>query len=372
MQKRIGLILPLDKACYRQILEGVRDGLKRDHPEWQPILFAPGTTKAEEVVAAKLDGIIVVGSAASLEEGEASWGIPTVVFGEGGDASRVGARVDFDYRATGRLAASHLLSTGVDTFVFVGDESQGPEIVARREGFEQHLAEYGFSAQCFSRVEESWLRGIRIPCGVFAADDLLGVELTFACKSIGLRLPHDMTVVSARNDDGVCRLASPTLSSIQFPTGRVGHVLVERLAQLINEEAAAGSSIAFPPLEVCQRGSTQMLAHDDEILVRSLRYIGNHFHEGIGVASIAQQCGVSRRGLERRFSQHLRRTVLEEINRRRVDQARSLLKQGNDTMDRVAELCGFSDSRRLAIHFRRVMGMTPSEYRREVQTVHAS
>ena len=371
MQKRIGLILPLDQACYRQVLEGIRDGLKRDHPGWQPVLFSPQTVTEEEVLAARLDGVIVSGAAPMVSAQSKNWGVPAVVLGEEMAGGAVGAWVDFDHVATGRLAAEHLLATGVDTFVFVGDESGGASVLGRQQGFVERLAEDGFTVQCFSSVEEDWIRALQLPCGVFTANDVLGVELTFACKSVGLRLPHDMAVVSAGNDEEICRLAAPALSSIQFPTGRVGHVLVEQLARLMDEESV-GSVLAFPPLEICQRGSSEMLAHNDAVLVRSLRYIGNHFHEGIGVAGIAAQCGVSRRGLERRFSQHLRRTVLEEVNRRRVDEARILLKRSDDTMDRVAELCGFSDSRRLAIHFRRIMGMSPSEYRREVQTVHTS
>ena len=74
---------------------------------------------------------------------------------------------------------------------------------------------------------------------------------------------------------------------------------------------------------------------------RALRFIWEHYREPIQTPDIAAAAGISRRGLEKAFRQHLHRSVTEEITRRRVERARELLVKTDLKAQDVAEQTGF-------------------------------
>jgi LacI family transcriptional regulator len=95
-----------------------------------------------------------------------------------------------------------------------------------------------------------------------------------------------------------------------------------------------------------------------------VRFIRQHAHEGIGVGEVIANVRVSRRLLEQRFRQFFDRSPAAEIRRVKVERARKLLANGNDSVEAVASACGFNYAEVMTRVFRRETGMTPSDYRR--------
>ena len=85
--------------------------------------------------------------------------------------------------------------------------------------------------------------------------------------------------------------------------------------------------------------------------------------EEISVESILDEVPMSRRAMERKFRDHLGRTVLAEIRRVRLEFVKALLTDTDLPMPTIAARSGFSGARRLAVVFRQIVGITPTAYR---------
>ncbi|EKF22056.1 bacterial regulatory helix-turn-helix s, AraC family protein [Mycolicibacterium hassiacum DSM 44199] len=82
------------------------------------------------------------------------------------------------------------------------------------------------------------------------------------------------------------------------------------------------------------------------------------------VASLAARAHMSARTFARRFVEETGRTPMQWVTDQRVLYARTLLEETDLDIDRIAERCGFGTATLLRHHFRRIIGVTPSDYRR--------
>jgi AraC-like DNA-binding protein len=87
------------------------------------------------------------------------------------------------------------------------------------------------------------------------------------------------------------------------------------------------------------------------------------------VPDIATQCGVSRRLLEMRFAQAMGHTLLQELTEVRMERARTLLRDTDDTVTEIAAASGFADANYFTKAFRHCHGLAPLRYREEAHTV---
>jgi transcriptional regulator GlxA family with amidase domain len=82
------------------------------------------------------------------------------------------------------------------------------------------------------------------------------------------------------------------------------------------------------------------------------------------VASLAKRASMSARTFARRFVEETGRTPMQWVTDQRVLYARTLLEETDLDIDRVADRSGFGTATLLRHHFRRIIGVTPSDYRR--------
>jgi transcriptional regulator GlxA family with amidase domain len=90
----------------------------------------------------------------------------------------------------------------------------------------------------------------------------------------------------------------------------------------------------------------------------------NHLEEPLAVRDLARRAGVSERTLARRFVEETGVPPLRWLLGVRIQRARELLESAPVSVDRVAERCGLGTAANLRLHFRRVVGTTPTAYRR--------
>lgn len=120
-----------------------------------------------------------------------------------------------------------------------------------------------------------------------------------------------------------------------------------------------------------QRDGGQRQYIDQPIPVRcsegfanQLDWILEHLDEPHTVASLAKRASMSARTFARRFVEETGRTPMQWVTDQRVLYARRLLEATDLDIDRVADKAGFGTATLLRHHFRRVIGVTPSDYRR--------
>ena len=120
-----------------------------------------------------------------------------------------------------------------------------------------------------------------------------------------------------------------------------------------------------------QRDGGQRQYIDQPIPVRysegfaaQLDWILEHLDEPHTVGGLAKRASMSARTFARRFVDETGRTPMQWVTDQRVLYARRLLEATDLDIDRVAQKSGFGTATLLRHHFRRVIGVTPSDYRR--------
>jgi LacI family transcriptional regulator len=160
----------------------------------------------------------------------------------------------------------------------------------------------------------------------------------------GLDVPTQVAILGVDNDELVCSLSYPQLSSVALGTERAGYEAARILGKLMNgqETTAAEKEVLISPLHVVTRQSTDITALEDRHVAEALHFIRKHFKEMILVDDVAEAADLSRRTLEQRFRKLLRHSVHEEIVRTRVNQMARLLTDTNLPISQIARLLGYS------------------------------
>jgi len=170
------------------------------------------------------------------------------------------------------------------------------------------------------------------------------------------------------NDDLLCDLSDPPMSSVILNPQRTGHEAAALLDRLMSGSRVKPEARRIPPLGVAARQSTDVLAVDDPDVAAVLRHIREHACEGITVKDVLRAHPQSRRRLEQRVQRLIGRSPHDEILRVRLNRVKLLLADTDLPLDRIAELTGFFHSEYLSVAFRREVGLPPSRYREANRT----
>jgi LacI family transcriptional regulator len=197
-----------------------------------------------------------------------------------------------------------------------------------------------------------------------ACHDPMGLQILEACAQIPISVPDEVAVIGVDNDDLLCDLSQPSLSSVVPDTARIGYQAAELLDRMLGGEVVRPQDIQVTPLGVETRQSTDVLAVSDPDVVQAIRYIREHACEGIDVGAVVKKLAISRRVLELRFRELLRCTPHEQIVRVRIQRAMQLLAETELPLKTIAERAGFNDVEYLSMAFKRHSGLSPREFRR--------
>lgn len=283
--------------------------------------------------------------------------------------------VDIDDVAIGRLAAEHLIARGYRKFAFVG-RGDAHYAKQRLEGFQSVVGEvpvYWEEFRDWRQYDEywrepdedmvGWLAAQETPLGIFTAHDPTGRHVLEAAVQAGLEVPFAVGVISANDDETVCEMARPALSSIRLPWRRLAAEAVQMIER-IRAGKPSGSPVLVPPLEIVSRGSSSYEAVSDPVVRRAMQVLVERVATLSSVEEWAAAAGVSRRVLERRFQAALGRSPHAMIRHERVERAKHLLSTTDLPVSIIAERCGFQSNERLTVNFRETVGIPPVAYRR--------
>jgi LacI family transcriptional regulator len=372
---RVAVCVDTRDGAGRKRLYGVSQ-YARPHG-WRMLLVREGGSRgAQEVMRLRPDGVIAYIADQRLVDTTRRLAIPLVDTALGELDIRL--VVCLDNEAVGRLAAEHLVSLGLANFAYCG--VRGPlASEERRAGLAKHLAQRCRSLHAFSqRLREGesqmeplirWLQGLPKPVGVLTFDDKLGERVLSACRWCSLSVPHEVAVLGIGNDELMCEVSWPALSSISFPTQRLGFEAAEMLDLAMRGGTIGEELRRVQPTGVAVRASTDMLAVEDALIRSAVDFIRKHAGQAIGVKHVAAAVDVSRRTLDRRFGDTLGRTVHDELTAARMQLARTLLTEGAQTVAEIAIACGYESAPSFSRAFRSQSGCWPTEYRNQVRLV---
>ncbi len=279
----------------------------------------------------------------------------------------------------GELGASHLLDRGFRHFGFCGYPS--PRWVRQRQAAFLHAIELaGFTCSVHQlphwehkewyaeRTQTelgAWISRLTKPAAIMAASDNVGRRVLEACRRIGTLVPEEVAVLGVDNDEMLCELCTPTLSSIVPVHDQVGYRAAELLDALMAGSSCSEQELLLEPTEVVVRRSTDILAVEDRDLAAALSYIRENASHPIGVQDVAKHTSLSRSTLNRKFRHVLDRSVHDEILRVRLDRAIELLCETDLPLATIAERSGFQHREYFGAVFKAKVGMTPNQYRQK-------
>ncbi len=279
-----------------------------------------------------------------------------------------------------QLAVTHFLERRFPNLAFCATEERR-WVVWRREAFLRELARLGLHAHLndvkkLSKLDgerqhkelASWLSKLPKPIGVLAANDVCGMRLIAACRAANLRIPEEVAVLGVDNDEVLCRLTSPPLSSIDIDSATIGYRAASLLDDLMRGEPAPTEPVWIAAHRVITRPSTDTLAIEDEDLVQAMGLIRERACQGLNVEDLVRSVGVSRATLERKFAACLQTTPRQAISHVQMDRVKCLLAETNDSLERIAHWTGYKAQSHLSVAFKRETGLTPGEYRAKVRT----
>ena len=284
-----------------------------------------------------------------------------------------------DDETVGAMAAEHLLHRGFSRFAYCGFTGHAYS-EGRGAAFTAALATHGRQAIHYSPpgtiTKDSafadqaahlreWVSQLPAPCGVFCCNDNRAWQVIEACREAGVAVPESLAVLGVDNDELMCNLIRPSISSIELPLQRIGFEAAALLGRLMRGLKPPRNPLRLPPGGVVPRRSTEVLAVDDADVAAAVRYIREHLTAPLKIAEIAEAIGLAKRTLQRRFKQVMGRTIDTEVRMARIRHARDLLAQTDLPMPAVAEASGFAYAEHLATVFRRETGMTPTGYRKQ-------
>lgn len=286
------------------------------------------------------------------------------------------AAVFVDDMAVGGLVLDHLIEAGFEHLAYCGPSTEvNPVSRQRAASFCSHAERMALKVSLFdstTKVGEAqpgalvrWLRKLPKPVGILTYDDRFGEQILSACHLANIAVPEQVGVVGVGDDDLICELVHPSLSSVGVPTREIGRRVAECLDAILCGRKPAKAHWAIPPSEVIVRGSSERISTSDRCVTEAIQIIRQTCHSPIGTDQIAAKLGVSRRKLERRFVAEMGKTVHDYLTTARLGRAKLMLRRSRFSIEEVSRQCGYMSLSTLTRAFQLREGCKPLEYRQK-------
>ena len=112
--------------------------------------------------------------------------------------------------------------------------------------------------------------------------------------------------------------------------------------------------------------------HEDEQIKKAQTFIENNYSDKISVDDLATMVGLSRRNLERRFRKVTYNSIVEYIQRVRIEAAKMSLERSRENVNEAMYKAGYSDNKAFRSTFKKFTGLSPLEYRRKYNSERVS
>ena len=397
-RRKIALIIESSRGFGRDLLLGISN-FAHSQDNWE-IVYQERTlsqgipTWIDDV---KLDGLIVRPDSRKLYHYVAKLGIPCVDVRNHRPVDPAIPTVAVDESEVVKTAFEHLVEIGHRNLAFCGFKDF--DFSHRRvELFKRYAEAKGLRCFCYEtsptefvdpteskigiagpeitalveahgiRTEPKlvdWLVNLPKPVGIMACNDVRGRQLLNILRAQKISVPEDVSVIGVDNDELICKLSNPPLSSVDCNARMIGYRAAEILQLLIDGQKLDRNYDSILPVGTMVRVSTDTTAISDKLISQALTYIREHACEGIEVTDVVNALPVSRATLERRFRKVVDRSINSEINRVRISRIKQLLLETDFKLSAVARLTGFKHTEYMSSLFKKVAGITPGQFRQQ-------
>ena len=166
------------------------------------------------------------------------------------------------------------------------------------------------------------------------------------------------------NDTLICENTHPRLSSVMPDFEGEGYLAAETLDSMMHGEGPNSCVLLADIKEVVRRESTCELSSAGRLVQKAVVYIDRHALEGIGVEDVVRHLKCSRRLADLRFRELQKRSILQAITERRLDEVKRRLRETREKIDSIAASCGYTNPNYLKNLFKKRFAMSMSAFRR--------
>lgn len=378
--KKVALLIPLSRAFGRGITRGIIN-YANNIGHWRIFSILPDYTSSSRISVAQLvkkwqpDGIIAHIPFLDINSYQ-DFGVPMVAANIYSPVKKA-TNIVPDCDTPSKMAADYFIAKGFQYFAFCGFRMHW--CLARERSFRHYMHGYGFDVAAYQTPKEKmkmswemeqsylaeWLLGLPRPIAVFTTNDDRGRHVLEACHIAKLDVPSDVAVLGSDNDEMVCEMTSPPLSSIAYNFENSGYEAAEVLDRLMRMKNGPHATLVTQAQEIITRQSTDSIAIEDGDVSKAMEFIQSYFKKNISVMDVVDVTAVSRRSLELRFKSFIRHSIGEEIRRQRISHAAKLLIRTNLTVSQIASAAGFQETKRLNEAFIKFHKVSPSRYRNQ-------
>ncbi len=375
--KKVMLMVDTSRAASRQFLRGI-ERYMHIHQLWEVYIQPPGYITSRKmnfynwIQQNNFDGIIVRDSPYLKEILKLN--IPKTVFATTCESFPGISTISTDSYSISKMAADYFIGRGFRNFAFCGFGNL-PWSKGRRDAYEKILAEnkdfHFFQYSCPHGIHDlviekrnisNWLQNLPKPLCIFACNDDIGVYILDVCKNIGLKVPEEIAVLGVDNDELVCNLSTPALSSIKVGFEKAGFEAAEELDKQMNGDKSSAGIIAKAQ-DLIVRQSTDVIAAEDADIKEALLFIKENFKKPIQVRDVVGATSLSRRMLELKFKNLLKRSIKDEINKTRIEYIKRNLMNSNIPICKIAGSLEFSHTGHFSRFFKKTTSLSPKEFR---------
>jgi transcriptional regulator GlxA family with amidase domain len=140
---------------------------------------------------------------------------------------------------------------------------------------------------------------------------------------------------------------------IEKHAGREMAILIAKVFAIQLERDSQSSFVIF-------QGQKE---HEDEPIKNAQEFIESNYREKTTVDQLAYMYAISRRSFERRFKKATNNTVVEYMQRVKIEAAKKELEMGRKNITEVMYEVGYTDNKAFRMTFKKITGLSPLEYR---------
>jgi LacI family transcriptional regulator len=282
-----------------------------------------------------------------------------------------------EYYYTGAMAANFFKRKGFKNYAYYG-ATDTIWMRERGEGFRQKAVENGGSVYIYEEQTETkqeewsfnakavsaWLIDLPKPVALFACDDYFALQITEVCKMYNINVPNDISILGVDNDELLCSISDPNLSSIELDIVNGGYEVGKLIHMFINKKIKPPVDITIRPVRIVERESTKKYVVNNKYIEKLLDYIENNYMNPISVGDLADIVPYSRRVLEKRFKEETGITIYQHLLHVRIDKFSELLINSDMSLVEAAYDAGFNDYKNVSRIFAKEKNLTPYQFRK--------
>jgi LacI family transcriptional regulator len=379
--KNIVLMINTARETGRQFLRGIQKYIST-HGRWEISIQPPEYLRTNKfdpeswLQLHKANGIIVRDSPHTQKILELK--IPKVICDSQQEKFPGASAVYTNSRLITEIASEYFIGLGFENYAFCGFSKLSWSI-KRYEIFNKIIIDNGYQgahnynewlgdtneAETESWMISKWLQTLPKPVCVYACNDDRALYILEACKIANFKVPDEVAVLGVDNDKLVCELTSPPLSSIELSFEQSGFEAAKLLDKMIRYKHKP-QDIIVEPVDVITRQSTNIMAINDQEVTKALIFIMENYRSSIQISDIVKATTASRRSLEMRFKKILKRTIMEEITRLRINSIKKRLRNTHESVYQIAQSLEFTIPEHLSRYFKNATGLSPTAYRQRI------